>query len=427
LWLKLRAFRGFKNLVLELPKEGPAVLIGVNGAGKSTLLEAMAMHLSSFAALVTGVPAGLAEVRPSEADIKAGDESAGLEVMLRVGQDEQVWELRANRARGFAYVDKLLTEQAAALREGLSRTEGASVPVLCFYPATRGLNGSGAPSKRSPPVDHRLEVYEHAFSHGSGSFQDFIQWFRDEEDAENEGRLRIDPGYRNPRLEVARRALERFLSGLGESHFSNLRMDRLGAGESPKGTTKTAELVLDKEGVRLRIQQFSEGERNTILLVTDLARRLAIANPSQGDPLQGEGIVLIDEIDLHLHPAWQRGILPALCATFPACQFIVSTHSPQALSCVTRENVFILENFELVRVTPHTYGRDTNSILAEVMGLPERPKDIAEKIRKASRLVDEERLDEAKIALHELTSILGDQDNVVVRLRTLVSFLDDRS
>ena len=138
------------------------------------------------------------------------------------------------------------------------------------------------------------------------------------------------------------------------------------------------------------------------------------------------GAADIDEIDLHLHPAWQRGIVPALAATFPKCQLIVTTHSPQTLSRIPRENVFILDDFHLVRVTPHTYGHDTNSILGEVMGVPERPRDIEDKIRHASLLVDEERLDEARAALQELTSILGDQDTVVVRLRTLVSFLDDR-
>lgn len=75
---------------------------------------------------------------------------------------------------------------------------------------------------------------------------------------------------------------------------------------------------------------------------------------------------------MHLHPGWQRGFLPALCATFPGCQFVVTTHSPQALSRVHKEHVFIIEGFERVLVTPYTYGRDSNSILNEVMGSPEQ-------------------------------------------------------
>ena len=67
-------------------------------------------------------------------------------------------------------------------------------------------------------------------------------------------------------------------------------------------------------------------------MVGDLARRLAIANDGRVDALSGSGIVLIDEIELHLHPAWQRDILPRLMATFPNVQFFVTTHSPLVLA-----------------------------------------------------------------------------------------------
>ncbi len=135
--------------------------------------------------------------------------------------------------------------------------------------------------------------------------------------------------------------------------------------------------------------------------------------------------MLIDEIDLHLHPAWQREVLPALETTFSGCQFIVTTHSPQVLGRVPKGNVFILENFEMIPKHPHTYGRDANSILGEVMGLPERPKDIEQLIHDASRLVDEEKLDEAKIVLEKLAATVGDSDHAVVRIRTMMSFLED--
>ena len=94
------------------------------------------------------------------------------------------------------------------------------------------------------------------------------------------------------------------------------------------------------------------------------------------------------------------------------------------LSRIPRENVFILEDFNLVRVTPHTYGRDSNSILGEVFGVPERPADIEAKIREVATLLDDERLPEAKAALDELLSILGEHDTEILRLRTVLSFLE---
>ena len=85
-------------------------------------------------------------------------------------------------------------------------------------------------------------------------------------------------------------------------------------------------LIITKDGLDIDVNQLSAGEKSVILLIADLAMRLTIANPSLENPLEGEGIVLIDEIDLHLHPQWQRNILPALLATFSKCQFIVTTH-----------------------------------------------------------------------------------------------------
>jgi predicted ATP-binding protein involved in virulence/tRNA1(Val) A37 N6-methylase TrmN6 len=438
--LTLKGFRGFDSLELKLPKEGPAVLIGVNGAGKSTVLDAIGMLLSSFTALATRLPARQAEITLGESDIKAGDEAATVGATLRIGEEEHFWELRTSRARNAAPTRKEsaggrprsarrargarsgapageeIAQQAEVFHDRLLRSEDASVPVLCFYSVNRGLGEDGNGKPLSSPFP-QLHAYDRAFRRGLGAFHDFLRWFRLEEGLENQVRLRGAPSHRNPHLEIVRRALQRFLGRLGAARFSDLRIER--SGEEKEGV-----LVIEKDGVPLHVEQLSEGEKNTILLVSDLARRFSIANPGIKDPLQGEGIVLIDEIDLHLHPGWQRGLLPALGDTFPNCQFIVSTHSPQVLSRITKEHVFIFENFELVRVTPHTYGRDANSMLGEVFGLPERPTDIEEKIRKAAILIDEERVAEAKAALDDLLSILGEHDTEVLRLRTVLSFVE---
>jgi predicted ATP-binding protein involved in virulence len=125
--------------------------------------------------------------------------------------------------------------------------------------------------------------------------------------------------------------------------------------------------VIEKGGEKLKIDQLSDGEKMLLLVVSDLARRLSIANPGMEDSLQGNGVVLIDEVDLHLHPQWQREVIPALGKTFPNCQFITTTHSPQVLSNVEKENILILEDYRIVENTPFTYGRDSNSILYDLM------------------------------------------------------------
>lgn len=419
--LKLSNFRGFSDLHINFPEDGPAVLIGVNGAGKSTVLDAIAMHLAPFAAHAGGYLNDVHVRAPKETDIGVGERECRITARLRVGSSATEWVLSGPPES--AAQTPAPFEKAVALTVALTQSRDAGIAVLCSFPATRGLRDRHDTFKRFRPhrQQQQLEAYHGAFDGGLGPFQDFVRWFGGAEDIENEARLRRDPAYRNPQLQAIRHALTVFLNALGSGHFSDLRAERHAADD---GSVKTVELSVLKDGTRLGFQQLSEGERNTILLVADIARRLAIANPAAADPLHGAGIVLIDEVDLHLHPTWQRGIVPALSAAFPNLQFIVSTHSPAVLSAIKREHVFVLESFALVRVTPPTYGRDAGSILSEVFGVPERIADVEAKIYRAAVLIDEERIAEAKATLEELASILGEHDAELVRLRTVLSFVE---
>lgn len=425
--LQLESFRGFDTLTIDFPAEGPSVFIGVNGCGKSSILDAIAMHLRSWTHAIfhEAFDHELSQARAS--DVKERNRRAVIAVSMQTTNATEQWsiQIRSDTPSGTLSTAHVSIKE---LRNSLADFGNNSVPVLCHYPATRRLGDRVSDKNERVPLalvhPNELDAYLGALAGGFGPFGDFVQWFRNEEDSENETRLRIDNAYRNPRLEVVRRALQQFLEVLsGGAPYTDMRMERIETAAGRRAAKKNPELVIDKDGVRLSIAQLSEGEKNTLLMVADLASRLGIANPGSKEPLLGNGIVLIDEVDLHLHPAWQRELIPALGKTFPGCQFIVTTHSAQVLGRVPKDNVFILENFQLVRNRPHTYGRDANSILGEVMGVPERPKDIEELIRTASRLVDEERLDEAKAALKNLADAVGDDDSMVVRIRTLMSFL----
>src|SRR5476649_1392482 len=87
-------------------------------------------------------------------------------------------------------------------------------------------------------------------------------------------------------------------------------------------------MMIDKDDVTLNVAQLSQVDKSMMALVGDIARRLAMLNPALENPLLGDGIVLIDEVDLHLHPKWQRTLIRQLTTTFPHCQFFLTTHSP---------------------------------------------------------------------------------------------------
>lgn len=110
-------------------------------------------------------------------------------------------------------------------------------------------------------------------------------------------------------------------------------------------------IVVEISGKRVDFASLSDGERSFICLFTDIARRMCLLNPQLGDKViaETEGIVLIDELDVHLHPAWQRKIVKGLQAAFPKVQFIVTTHSPQILSEVSPQNILLLQNGKVVR------------------------------------------------------------------------------
>lgn len=102
----------------------------------------------------------------------------------------------------------------------------------------------------------------------------------------------------------------------------------------------------DKKHIRIPVSLLSDGYRCTISLIADIAYRMALLNPQLLDNVltETEGIVLIDEVDLHLHPTWQKRILKDLMEIFPKVQFIVSTHAPEVINSVKRESVVVLKD-----------------------------------------------------------------------------------
>ncbi|RLC06967.1 MAG: ATP-binding protein, partial [Deltaproteobacteria bacterium] len=170
------------------------------------------------------------------------------------------------------------------------------------------------------------------------------------------------------------------------------------------------------------VAQLSDGEKCLLALAGDLARRLAIANPILTKPLEGKGVVLIDEVDLHLHPEWQHRVIPKLLETFPNCQFVLTTHSPQVLSHVRCENIWCLvqEGDEVTAVRPDgTYGQDSNFLLKTLLGSSYRPKEIEKDMERLFELIREDTKEARKLLENLKTRIEGDSPDLV-RAETLL-------
>jgi predicted ATP-binding protein involved in virulence len=182
-------------------------------------------------------------------------------------------------------------------------------------------------------------------------------------------------------------------------------------------------MLVEKNGKTIRLDQLSDGEKNMIAMIGDIARRLSMANPRMDNPLEGDGIVLIDEIDLHLHPLWQRVIISRLTEIFPNCQFIVSTHSPQVLSHVKAEHIFILrpikDNISFEKPT-ESYGKSTDRQLEDILGVEARPLEIKEELHNLYILIQEKKLSEAKDLMRKLENKIEGREPELVKANVLI-------
>ena len=316
--LRLKNFRRFKDVEVRFAKR-LSVLVGVNGAGKSSILSALSTLLSWYVRRLVSPNGTGAGMTISERDIQTDAFSCTIALAIEdVGRGVS-WSV-TKTAKGAPLFDersdlKDLTEYVKDLR--IRKLE--SVPIIAAYPVNRSVLDIPLRIKKRHEFSV-LSTYDDAFDRAA-DFRRFFEWFREWEDVENE---RIAdtlstggvPYLANNELAAVRRALSRFLP-----EFSDWKIRRT-----------PLRMEVKKDGEPLSVDQLSDGEKCMIALVGDLARRLVIANPMQEDPLLGNGIVLIDEIELHLHPEWQKSVLPRLLQTFPNVQFVVTTHSPLVLA-----------------------------------------------------------------------------------------------
>ena len=414
--LTMRSFRGIDNLTLDFDPN-INVLIGNNGVGKSSVLDSLTVlfsHLVGRLRTSTG-----SEIKDnsrklfSESDIKNGAKEcsvsiqasflslAEVEIESTIEQksldlENVSWSLtkfQKNSGKGSGLDSGQLHLIIDRLHEKLF-SANANLFLSVFYPVNRTVLDIPltALSTEKSHAFRQLQAYDQSLTNGRVDFALFFTWFKQQEDLENELRLNDNPDHRDRLLEAVRKAIPEFLPG-----FSNLRVRR-----SP------LRMTVQKQGQELIINQLSDGEKCLLAMVGDLARRLAIANPGLPDPLQGEGVVLIDEIELHLHPEWQRKIIQSLTKTFPNCQFIITTHSPQILGEIQDGVVYRLSQSPsgVVAEKIQTYGRDSNQILEDVMGTPERSSTFKNELRRLFRLIEDGNLEEAKKLQQELEHLI---------------------
>jgi len=421
------------------------VLVGNNGAGKTTVLKALATSLSWLVARIR-VEKGSGN-HISEDDIRNGaafavttiaitDLSQTSSTVAEKVMEEAVfiWNLaRTKQGRKSAFHSELQRASRLAdhFRNQLTANDKASLPLIAYYPVERSV--LEIPLKiRTKHTFDQLDGYDNSLNRGV-DFRRFFEWFREREDSENETGIsdtalaeisekfgtdsdvwktlaNLKASSRDRQLTAVRSAITAFMPG-----FTNLRVQR-----KPR-----LHMAIDKDGVTLNVAQLSQGEKSMMALVGDIARRLAMMNQSLDNPLHGDGIVLIDEVDLHLHPRWQRSLVRQLSETFPNCQFVLTTHSPLVISDAKDVLVYVLNDGE-IHEHNGLYGLDANQVLLEVMDTDIRNSEVQKRLNRLLNEVQDGNLEKAKSLFAELSAELPEGHIELAKAALLIRKLELR-
>ena len=283
------------------------------------------------------------------------------------------------------------------------RKEVFSIPLVVNFDQNRV---GGLVSKEHSLSETNREV---ALNTTPSALSDFKNWyFEKESDQAREAVERGDLGYTDPEV----RAVQEVLRSIAGS--STVLRSR-----KPDGSMDRMLFLRKEGGFDIPFEALSGGEQAYFLLAVDLARRLLLEFP--GSTLaEAPGFVCIDEIELHLHPAWQREILTSLMDLFPRCQFVVSTHSPQVIGSVAAQHVRLLssESNGHIHVTQPiaSKGRDTNYVLEGVMDTPEQDPRVDGLFARFDQLIDEGAFNEADEVLDALDDLVeGKSARVALR------------
>ncbi len=433
--LKLTNCRGLTNTSIPF-KSGMNLIVGVNGAGKSTVLESLSILLSQALGRMT--KGGIAP-KPEGFeldDISYNQNTLDARLLFETAQGDALQlncikhrskvanVIHSREEKTFRSGEDVATfrDETEALKEGTELVNSSngkpvtvnldSLPLLLLFSVERSR---ATYKKEKTKKVHK--AYEDAFKSKRGfNINDVVEWWESKEALASEA-----PESNSTRqLRLIRQLLYELCP-----QFSNWRLKH--NTESAKQELdlwldKTVDTtILDEKGnfvdstkqQKLRVKQASDGERSIIALCFDIARRLILLNDKDQDPVKnGRGIVLIDEIDLHLHPEWQRKIVTDLPRVFPKLQFIATTHSPQTIGETTPGHVLILEEGGKVSIEPESLGRSSGWILRHIMGSSERNVDLEKGLEKIDQHIDNDEYTKARKLISELREIFGNDPDL---------------
>ncbi len=416
--LKLQNYKGFTSLEVDLDPRFN-LFVGDNASGKTSILDAIKIGLDSWFIGMKGV-AEIGSIDPDEVHVIAysrGDsvyfekQSPAKVEFIGIAMDRDVcWEreLARDRGRTTTVGSRQLSLIASDAEEQVRNGKDVTLPLICAY-GTERLWYESPQRKKSNKKEtgrkwpSRFDGYQKC-TYFEIQETDLLEWIREQVSA---GQQR---GTETVAFQVMREAIVGCVEGAKDIYYDERYRDLI--------------VVIEGRDHQM-FRNLSDGQRIMVSMIGDLAKRAVTLNPHLGtDALRSTpGVVTIDELDLHLHPKWQRRIIHDLKRSFTSLQFVVTSHSPQLVGEAQPNEIRLLQDGRAFKV-PRSFGMDSNRALEEVMDASSRNAIVKDLLSKMSSLIEVENLNEARNVLEEVKGQLGDGDPEVTGANTLITLLE---
>lgn len=423
--IKITNYRCFKEADVDFD-ERVTLIVGKNGVGKTAILDAVAVSVSTF---LLGVDGGVSRsILKDDARYEFHDLDGTIDPQHQfpvsidsigdcLGEQNVKWVRSLNSENGKTTIKDAggLTNISKKVQKQIMTGDKMLVlPMISYYGTGRLYAQKKEKRNIKSLTEFKRQVGYVDCMAAESNEKLMLNWFQMQTLKSLQNQQKTGVIERTLLLKTVEKAICRSYERISGSRNATLTFD-----------LDTHRLVLEFEAADGSAQKFamdemSDGYKNTLSMIGDIAYRMAVLNPTLGDRVLDEtpGVVLIDEVDLHLHPQWQQTILSDLHAIFPNVQFIVTSHAPAVINSVSREQIRILDNGEIYMPAAQTYGRDANSILREVMKVSERPADVVQQLDAFYACMDGNDYEEADKMLTEIEEIVGTNDPDIAAART---------
>lgn len=416
--IRMQNFRCYTDFTMNF-SPGVTVIVAENGKGKTAILDGLAITMAPYLAAFPGIKVRNFQPNDVRMVMDAPAAQDGLQIrrmkyLLPVVLETEVkaddgkaysWkrELKTVKGKTSSVSAKFVSDYGKKVAEALNQPGDQEIilPVLGYYGTSRMWNDSSLLKRKKVDLARSSGYIE--CLEPSGSYNTFAQWFR----YATESALEYDRIIAEKNLKT-KNPYRVILNAINKAIITCIQS--MGWTDLKYSFAAQNLLICHPEMGELPLEAMSDGARSVISMAADIAYRMARLNPDMGEDvtLKTSGVVLIDEVDMHLHPSWQQTVVSDLVKAFPKVQFIVTTHSPQVLTSVPAECIRILHwDNDLVDIEEPTFslGAESSQLLRDIQHVESRPASlpIVKTLQRYLQLVNEDKWDsEEALALRKI-------------------------